>query len=103
MFQKKAPKGIEPDAGEEGQAPLTDVKRPKKSKKKKAKKTSVAKEGQKGKIAAMLGAKFAGKELGFTGKRGPANQFSGSNTGMTMGAKAGDMKAGMMSGEKGYC
>lgn len=68
MFQKKAPKGIEPKAGEEGQAPITKVKKPMKKKKGKPKKTSTAKEGQKGKIAAMLGSKFTGKDLAFSGK-----------------------------------
>ncbi len=90
MFQKKAPKGIEPDAGEEGVAPVTKVKKPLKKKKGKPKKTSVAKEGQKGKIAAMLRSKFAGKDVVFSGgKREHANQFDGSNSGMIRGPKAG--------------
>jgi hypothetical protein len=56
MFQKKAPQGIEPRPGEEGQAPITKVKKPmKKKKSKKPGKFSVASEGQKGKISAMMG------------------------------------------------
>ena len=81
MYKKTAPKGAEPKAGEEGQAPLTKVKKPVKKSKKKPKKTSVAKEGQKGKIAEMLGSKYCGKELAFSGKRAHGNQFDGSNRG----------------------
>lgn len=97
MFQKKAPRGIVGDEGVPGKKssiPVEPAKKPKKgSKKSKPKKTSVAREGQKGKIAAMLGSKFAGKDLDFKGKgktcscKGDCDcgneKFSGSNKGQS--------------------
>jgi len=58
MFEKKAPKTVEGDKGGKGEAsiPVEPAKKPAaKRKKPKPKKMSVASEGQKGKISAMLG------------------------------------------------
>jgi len=84
MFKKAGPKGIEGDKGgpgEKAKIPVEPAKKPSKKKKIKPKKTSVAKEGQKGKIAAMLGSKYCGKNLDFSGKSGKANQFDGAKRG----------------------
>jgi hypothetical protein len=71
LFQKKAPKGIVGDEGgpgEKAKIPVAKGKKPMKKKGKKPAKHSAPKEGQKGKIASMLGSKFAGKDIAFKGK-----------------------------------
>jgi hypothetical protein len=71
LFQKKAPKGIVGDEGgpgEKAKIPVAKDKKPMKKKGKKPAKHSAPKEGQKGKIASMLGSKFAGKDIAFKGK-----------------------------------
>ena len=86
LFQKKAPKGIEPEAGEEGVAPITEVKKPLKKKKKKAKKHSAhdAKD-KKGKIGKMLGKRVGAggiaEDIFMASKKKPANKMTGSNKG----------------------
>jgi hypothetical protein len=87
MFKKASPKGIEGDKGGPGvkaSIPVEPAKKPKKKKKGKPKKTSVAKEGQKGKIAQMLSGKYCSKDLSFSGKGAKANQFDGSKSGQAV-------------------
>lgn len=86
MFQKKAPKGIEPEAGEEGVAPITEVKKPLKKKKKKAKKQKAHDDkDKKGKTAHMLkkrvGVGGIAEDIFNAPKKKHANQFDGSKKG----------------------
>jgi hypothetical protein len=86
MFQKKAPIGVEPEPGEEGVAPITDVMKPMKKKKKAPKKHGAhdAKD-KKGKTAAMLGKKVGmgsiAEDIFNAPKRKPGNEFVSGNKG----------------------